>query len=94
MVIEETDAMYLKRKYEEFENLDFWQLQKISELLQKALLTPSSDEQDTYSDLQTEIEDLTRELEDYEYEYNKLERQYEELENKYNTLKLEKGKED
>lgn len=94
MVIEETNVMYLKRKYEEFENLDFWQLQKISELLQEAIRTPDPDTEEQISDLEDDIEELKNQLEEAEYNLDKAEREYSELQDKYNLLKSEKENED
>lgn len=94
MVIEETNVMHLKRKYEEFENLDFWQLQKISELLQKAIRTPDPDTEEQISDLEDEVDELRSQLEEAEYDLDRAEREYSELQDKYNKLKQEKENED
>lgn len=94
MFIEETNPMYLKRKYDEFENLDFWQLQKISELLQEAIKTPDPDTEEQISDLENEVEELKSQLEEAEYDLDRAEREYSELQDKYNLLKSGKGNED
>ena len=94
MVIKETNVMHLKRKYEEFKNLDFWQLQKISELLQEAIRTPDPDTDEQISDLEDEVDELKSQLEEAEHDLDRSEREYSELQDKYNLLKSEKENED
>lgn len=91
MVVEETDPMYLKRKYDEFENLDFWQLQKISELLQEAIKTPDPDTEEQISDLEDEVEELKSQLEEAEYDLERAEREYEGVKKELEELKTKYG---
>lgn len=85
---------YLQKNFEEFENLDFWQLKKILELIEKAKSMPKEDELEEIADLQDEINNLEEKLDDVNDEYAYLEekhedlkKDYDELEKKYDALK-------
>lgn len=87
---------YLQKNFDEFENLDFWQLKKILELIEKARNMPKEEELEEIADLQDEINNLQDRLDDVNDEYNYLEekhedlkKDYDELEKKYDALKEE-----
>lgn len=79
---------YLQKNFDEFANLDFWQLKKILELIEKAKNMPKEDNLEEISDLQDEINELEQKLEDAEYEYSKLEDKCNDLKDERNELKL------
>lgn len=66
------DIYTLKRKYDEFENLDFWTLQKIAELINKARNQMPEDEEDTISSLQEEIDNLEEQRDELQEEVDSL----------------------
>ena len=78
---------YLQKNFDEFENLDFWQLKKILELIDKAKNMPKEDNLEEISDLQDQINELEDKLEDAEYEYSRLEDKFNDLKDERNELK-------
>lgn len=66
------DIYTLKRKYDEFENLDFWTLKKIAELINKARNQMPEDEDETISDLRNEVEDLEEQRDELQEEADNL----------------------
>lgn len=78
---------YLQKNFDEFENLDFWQLKKILELIEKAKNMPKEAESEEIADLQDEIDNLEEKLDDANDEYAYLEDKYEDLKKDYNELK-------
>lgn len=80
---------YLQKNFDEFENLDFWQLKKILELVEQARFCPNRDESKQISDLQDEIDDLENQLEDTNDDYDHLQDKYDNLKSDYVKLKSE-----
>lgn len=80
---------YLQKNFEEFENLDFWQLKKILELIEKAKNMPKEEELEEIADLQDEIDDLENRLEDANDDYDHLQDKYDNLKSDYVKLKSE-----
>lgn len=80
---------YLQKNFDEFANLDFWQLKKILELIEKARFCPNRDENERISDLQDEIDDLENQLEDANDDYDHLQDKYDNLKSDYVKLKSE-----
>ena len=78
---------YLQNNFDEFANLDFWQLKKILELVEQARFCPNRDENKRISDLQDEVDDLENQLEDANNDYDHLQDKYDNL--KSNYVKLE-----
>ena len=78
---------YLQKNFDEFANLDFWQLKKILELVEQARFCPNRDENKRISDLQDEVDDLENQLEDANNDYDHLQDKYDNL--KSNYVKLE-----
>lgn len=80
---------YLQKNFDEFANLDFWQLKKILELVEQARFCPNRDESERISDLQDEIDDLENQLEDANDDYDHLQYKYDNLKSDYEKLKSE-----
>ena len=87
---------YLQKNFDEFANLDFWQLKKILELIEQARFCPNGDESERISDLQDEIDDLENQLEDANDDYAHLEDKFNDLKDERNELmnKLRKYEQD
>ena len=80
----------LRRKYDEFKDLNYEQLMKILELIDKKEQEPSEEQSEQILDLENDIEELESQLEDAEYECTKLEQENEELKEEIAKLKQEK----
>lgn len=84
----EINIYNLQKENEEFKDLTYDQLMKISELCvdyyKKGFNNAGEDVQ---QDLQSEIDDLEQKLEDADYEYDRLARKYDELDEAFNNLK-------
>ena len=78
---------YLQKNFDEFANLDFWQLKKILELVEQARFCPNRDENKRISDLQDEVDDLENQLEDLRDDYDRLEDKFNDLKDERNELK-------
>ena len=82
------DIYTLKRQYDEFADLDFWQLKKIVELIDKNSSPKESDLLEQISDLESEVESLEDKLDESDNDYAMLEDRYNELKDERNELKL------
>lgn len=84
---------YLQKNFDEFENLDFWQLKKILELIEKARNTPTESEEDELLDrvaeLEDEVESLEDKLDDANDDYDSLQYRYDELKRDYDKLEAD-----
>ena len=82
------DIYTLQRQHDEFKDLDFWQLKKIVELIEKHSTPNESDLLDQISDLENEVESLEDKLDESDNDYAMLEDRYNELKDERNELKL------
>lgn len=74
-----TDIYTLKRKYEEFENLDFWTLKKIAELVEDAKNEVPEETEDETSELEDRVSELSDEIDMYLDRIRELENENERL---------------
>ena len=86
----EINIYTLQKNNDEFKNLTYDQLMKISELCMDYYKKGARYvQEDMDSELQDEIDNLEQQLEDADYEYDKLAKDFDELKDKYDELKQE-----